>query len=147
MMWVQGRGGTNEGAGAEAGVVAGVPYDELAEFYRVIDTALAACADFRGALEQMEHSLVELRALRRPGPPPVVLGGGATREAWAEFSAAFQALNGALTHARVEGYRAAVDEGGLTLSELARMSGRSRQQVTRLVNRGRDAHVAPPGRS
>ncbi|MEU5974824.1 hypothetical protein [Streptomyces sp. NPDC047315] len=122
-----------------------VPYDELAEFYRVIDTALAACADFRGALERVEHSLTELRALRRPGPPPVVLGGGATREAWAEFSAAFRALNGALTHARVEGYRAAVDDGGLTLSELARMSGHSRQQVTRLVNRGRDAQAPPEG--
>ncbi|MER5769122.1 hypothetical protein [Streptomyces sp. NPDC001985] len=141
---------SDSGAAEEAAVPGGgadAPYGELAEFYRLIDTILATCQDFRTALTRVEDSLVELRAGRRPGPPSVVLGGSAMHTAWAEFSAAFQALNGAVTHGRVEGYRAAVDDGGLTLTELARVAGRSRQQVTRLVNKGRDSHRAGPGRS
>lgn len=123
------------------------PYGELAEFYRLIDMVLARCRDFQTALTSVEDSLVELRAVRRPGPPPVVLGGHARQSAWADFSTALQALNGAVTLARAEGYRAAVDDGGLTLTELARVAGHSRQQVTRLVNRGRDSHRAGPERT
>ncbi|MEU5398088.1 hypothetical protein ABZ348_02130 [Streptomyces sp. NPDC005963] len=145
-------GGTADttGTGDTTPGEADVSYGELAEFYRLIDTVLARCRDFQSALASVEDSLMELRATRRPGPPPVVLGGFARQAAWADFSAAFRALNGAVTLARAEGYRAAVDDGGLTLTELARVAGRSRQQVTRLVNRGRDSYTAgqhpAPGR-
>ncbi|MER6910383.1 hypothetical protein ABT354_01720 [Streptomyces sp. NPDC000594] len=150
-MPLRGRTGTDvpgDGEGPEdaARRAVGAPCGELAEFYRLIDTVLAACRDFHGALERVEDSLGELRATRRPGPPPAVLGGGSAHTAWTDLSVAFRALNGALADARGEGYRAAVDDGGLTLTELARVSGRSRQQVTRLVNRGRDAQRAGPGR-
>ncbi|MFI1018665.1 hypothetical protein [Streptomyces sp. NPDC020965] len=131
------------GAGDTTPCQSDVPYGELAEFYRLIDTVLARCRDFQNALGSVEESLVELRASRRPGPPPVVLGGDAGQAAWADFSAALRALNGAVTLARAEGYRAAVDDGGLSLTELARVAGRSRQQVTRLVNRGRGSSKAP----
>ncbi|MFE5858362.1 hypothetical protein ACFQ61_34740 [Streptomyces sp. NPDC056500] len=139
-----GRAAGTTGAGDTTPCKADAPYGELAEFYQLIDTVLARCQDFQSALASVEDSLVELRAIRRPGPPPVVLGGYARQAAWADFSAAFRALNGAVTLARAEGYRAAVDDGGLTLTELARVAGHSRQQVTRLVNRGRDSHRAGP---
>ncbi|MFJ8229857.1 hypothetical protein ACIQ9E_07840 [Streptomyces sp. NPDC094448] len=114
---------------------------ELADFYRLIDSAIGACGDIRRAARQVEDSLAELRDLRRPGPPPGLLGGTELRRAWAGFSAALRDVNSAVTHARAEGYRAAVDEGGVSLTELARISGHSRQQVTRLVNRGRTARA------
>ncbi|QDY80200.1 helix-turn-helix domain-containing protein [Streptomyces qinzhouensis] len=112
---------------------------ELAGFYELIDSAIGACGDFRRAAQQVEDSLAVLRDTRRPGPPPGLLGGSDLRRAWAEFSAALRDVNSAVTHARAEGYRAAVDDGGISLTELARLSGHSRQQVTRLVNRGRTA--------
>ncbi|MFF8955404.1 hypothetical protein [Streptomyces sp. NPDC014894] len=141
-------GGTADttGAGEAAPCEPDAPHAELAEFYRLIDTVLARCRDFQSTLASVEDSLVELRAARRPGPPPAVLGGSAGQSAWADFSVALRALNGAMTRARAEGYRAAVDDGGLSLTDVARVAGRSRQQVTRLVNRGRDSRGAAPGR-
>ncbi|MFE7136046.1 hypothetical protein ACFVIM_34885 [Streptomyces sp. NPDC057638] len=116
-----------------------LPDGGLDEFYRLIDTLLVAGRDFRQALDRMEGALLLLRASRRPGPPPVALGGAHAREAWNEFSRTLGVLNGAVCGARIEGYRAAVDDGSLTLTELARATGHSRQQVTRLVNKGRAA--------
>lgn len=112
---------------------------ELEVFYRLIDSAIGACAEFREAARRVEDSLTRLRAARHPGPPPVVLGGDAMVDAWTAYAVALRAMNRAVTHARAEGYRAAVDDGGFTLTELARLCGHSRQQVTRLVNRGRAA--------
>ncbi|MEW1547887.1 hypothetical protein [Streptomyces tsukubensis] len=137
-------GDTVDGSGTGTGRA--VPRDtaataELADFYRLIDSAIGACGDFRRAARRVEDSLAELRDLRRPGPPPGLLGGTDLRRAWADFSAALQDVNSAVTHARAEGYRAAVDDGGVSLTELARISGHSRQQVTRLVNRGRTARA------
>ncbi|MGV9315408.1 helix-turn-helix domain-containing protein [Streptomyces sp. NPDC003691] len=137
-------------AGETAGAVAGRsrPADpgrtarddgELASFYELIDSAIGACGDFRRAARRVEETLAVLRDARRPGPPPVLLGGTDMRRAWADFSAAMRDMNSAVTDARAEGYRAAVDDAGISLTDLARLSGHSRQHVTRLVNRGRGA--------
>ncbi|MFE0424308.1 hypothetical protein [Streptomyces sp. NPDC058953] len=128
-----------DGPGAAPGAPAADISGELAGFYRLIDSAIGACEEFREAVLRVEESLTRLRSARPPGPPPAVLGGDALRDAWSAYAEALLSMNRAVTHARAEGYRAAVDDGGVGLTELARLSGHSRQQVTRLVNRGRAA--------
>ncbi|SEL79384.1 hypothetical protein [Streptacidiphilus jiangxiensis] len=116
-----------------------VGIDPGSPFCRLIDAAIEACRDSRESLAQLEQGLVELRDDRLGGAAPRPLGGPERKLHWQHFYRTAQVLKRALADARAEAYRAAVDEQGFTITGLTTYAGNSRQHVSRMVAKGREA--------
>jgi hypothetical protein len=119
------------------------PADE-ARVDLLVEATLSACADVKTAATELEAAMHDLRERRAAGKPPEVLGGADLQGTWTQLYSAVTELREALADARAEAYRYAVDVAGFSLSDLARYSGRSRQFVSRMVERGRAAHPPDP---
>lgn len=106
---------------------------------RLIDGARESCVDLGRAALQLEADLRQLQQDIRNGHSPVEVRTSTVPKAWRDFHSALGTVQQRVQEIRAEGYRAAVDVRGMTYSDVARLYGRSRQVVARLVEQGRTA--------
>lgn len=110
-----------------------------------IDNVQCRAVALHEALDRTVEALMTARQERVAGAPLVEIvtgfverGGITTRRSVDE---AFRAYTAAITAYRAEAVRALVDHGAMTLSEVARLVGVSRQMVSRLYRAGHTRDV------
>ena len=113
-----------------------------------VDEAVAAGQALREALDQTDELFMAARRRRLEGVSlariVTTMAEDGGRSARLSVNEAFAAWTAAITAYRARAIRAVVDEEGMTLSEIARLSGVSRQMVGRLYRFG--TSVGPAGR-
>ncbi|MGW8887482.1 hypothetical protein [Streptomyces sp. NPDC055749] len=110
------------------------PDERLAQ---LVEIAVEACREVERAARRLDAGLPRLLEARRQGLPVAELPGSDMSAVGYEFGSALKTVYRSLAVIRRELYRSAVDEDGLSLSEMARISGNSRQRIASLVKRAR----------
>ncbi|MFG2613976.1 hypothetical protein [Streptomyces anulatus] len=108
--------------------------DRLAE---LVEIAVEACRDVERVARLLDAGLPRLLEARRQGLSFAKLKSSQVSAVGYEFGAALKAVHRSLAELRRELYRSAIDDDGLTLTEMARLSGNSRQRIARQVKRAR----------
>lgn len=114
------------------------PHDRL---IGLLDDYTAAKCRLVDALHSNDGPIADFRAaLVRGEPVGQAMGGlGSTVQQRDEVYAAMRAVEAAMLELRAESIRLLVDEEGLSISAVARLSLRSRQFTTRLYQRAKEA--------
>jgi hypothetical protein len=109
--------------------------DRLTE---LVEIAIEACRDVERTAGLLHAGLPPLLEARRAGLPVAELMGSRMTAVGYEFGSVLKAVHRSLAVLRRELYRSAIDDEGLTLTEMARLPGNSRQRIARQVKRARD---------